>query len=187
MSAIRRGGTWRRLGADRRGESLIGFALVAPILMLLSLGILEFSLVVFDYHRAGEATRRAARLASISTPVADVSGFAAGSTIQCSSAGGAVSCGGIDAADPAAFYAIIAEMRAILPSIAPENLEVVYSDSGIGDPTTPGGIIPLVTVRLVGLDHPFLFLCGFPGIPSGVTFPPFLTNQLGTGLGPTSS
>ena len=107
--------------------------------------------------------------------------------IQCSSAGGAVTCGGIDAADPAAFDAIIAEMRAVLPSISPENLEVVYSDSGLGDPTTPGGIIPLVSVRLVGLGHPFLLLGGFPGMPSAVTFPPFLTNQLGTGLGPTSS
>lgn len=187
MSAIRRGVKLRRLGADQRGESLIGFALVAPILIMLSLAILEFSLVVFDYHRAGEATRRAARLAAISTPVADVSGFAAGSTIQCSSAGGGVSCGGIDAADPAAFDAIIDEMRQVLPIIGPENLEVTYSDSGLGDPTTPGGIIPLVSVRLVGLDHPFLLLGGFPGISSGVTFPPFLTNQLGTGLGPTSS
>ena len=177
----------RRLGADERGESLVGFALVAPVLRMLSLAILEFSLVVFDYHRAGEATRRAARLAAISTPVADVGGFTSGSAIQCSSAGGAVSCGGIAAADGAAFDAIIAEMRAVLPSIAPENVEVVYGDSGLGDPTTPGGIIPLVSVRLVGLAHPFLFLGGFPGIPSGVTFPPFLTNQLGTGLGPTSS
>jgi hypothetical protein len=135
-----------------------------PALLLLCFGILEFSLVIFDFHRAGEATRRGARLAAISTPVADLDGFSAGTAIGCSSVGGGVSCGGAEAADPALFTAVVAEMRAVLPAIAAENVEIVYRDSGLGDAATPGGIIPLVTIRLVGLDHPFLLLSALPGM-----------------------
>ncbi len=72
----------RRLRRDDRGETIIGFAFVLPALVLLSLAIFEFSLVMFDFHRAGEATRRAARLVAISDPVADISGLSAGSAIQ---------------------------------------------------------------------------------------------------------
>lgn len=172
--------------ADGRGESVIGFALVAPILILLSLGILEFALVIFDYHRAGEATRRAARLAAINAPIANVSGFSAGSSIECGSSGGTVSCAGAAVANAGVFDTIVGGVQAVLPGVTAANLVVRYSDSGIGDPTTPGGIIPLVSVRLNGVEHPFLFIGGFPGMPSAVTFPPFVTNQLGAGLGPTT-
>lgn len=186
MSVIDGCGTATGVVADSRGESLIGFAFVAPLLMLLSLGILEFGLLVFDYQRAGEATRRAARLAAISDPIANVSGFAAGSAVQCIASGGGVSCAGAAAANPGVFNAIVSDVQAILPAITAANLVIRYSDSGIGDPATPGGIVPLVTVRLSGVQHPFFLLGGFPGLPSAITYPPFVTNQLGAGLGPTS-
>ena len=73
----------RRLRRDDRGEAIVGFAFVLPVLVFLSLAIFEFSLVMFDFHRAGEATRRAVRLVAISDPVANVSGFSAGSAIPC--------------------------------------------------------------------------------------------------------
>ncbi len=55
----------RRLRRDDRGEAIVGFAFVLPVLVLLSLAIFEFSLVMFDFHRAGEATRRAVRSVAI--------------------------------------------------------------------------------------------------------------------------
>ncbi len=176
----------RRLRRDDRGEAIVGFAFVLPVLVLLSLAIFEFGLVMFDFHRAGEATRRAVRLVAISNPVADVSGFSAGSTIQCTSSGGGVSCSGSATADAGVFDSMIADMQQILPAIAPQNVEIEYTDSGVGDPTTPGGIIPLVTVKLVNLTHAFYLVQLIPGMPEELTFPPFASNLLAAGLGPTA-
>ncbi len=176
----------RRLRRDDRGEAIVGFAFVLPVLVLLSLAIFEFGLVMFDFHRAGEATRRAVRLVAISDPVADLSGFSAGSAIQCTSSGVSVSCSGSAAADAGVFDAMVSNMQEILPAIGPQNVEIEYTDSSVGDPTTPGGIIPLVTVKLVNLTHAFFLVQLIPGMPEELTYPPFTANLLAGGLGPTA-
>ena len=179
-------GLARRLAPDAAGEAMLAFGILAPLLVALSLAILEFSLIIFDYHRAGEATRRGARLAAISDPVPQVAGFAAGTVIQCTSSAGGVTCGAAATGSASVFDAVLAEMRILLPSVTPENVEITYRDAGIGDPATPGGIITLVTVRLVNLAQPFYALSAIPGMPSGFTYPPFTTSLLAAGLGPTS-
>lgn len=180
---LRNMGLCARVCRDDRGEAAIGFAFVMPVLVLVSLAILEFSLIVFDYHRAGEATRRAARTAAMSSPIMTVSGLTSGGTVSCTSSGGGVLCAGEAAAQPAVFDAMLADMQAILPSIGAENVTVEYADVGLGDATTPGGIVPMVTVRLVNLDRPFLMLSGFPGFGASITYPAFSTSQIGSGMG----
>lgn len=165
------------------GAAAIGFGLLLPVLILICLSILEFSLIVFDYHRASEATRRAARNVSISTPIPNPADLTVGGSVTCSATGTSVSCSGAAAQTPETFNAMIAEMQLILPAIGASNVEVVYSDIGLGDVTTPGGIIPLVTVRLVGLQHPLLMLKGFSGFGTSITYPSFATNQISGGLG----
>lgn len=176
----------RRLLRAEGGEAAIGFGLVLPVLVLVCLAILEFSLIVFDYHRASEATRRAARNIAMATPIPDPTSLHAGDTITCTASGGGVSCSGAAAQTPETFTAMIAEMQLILPAIEPANVEVLYSDIGLGDETTPGGIVPLVTVRLVNLQHPFLMLQGFPGFGPSIAYPSFSTNQMAAGLGPSA-
>ncbi len=174
---------FQRFRVAEDGEAAIGFGLVMPVLVLICLSILEFSLIVFDYHRAGEATRRGARAIAISTPIPDPASLLVGGTITCTSVGGAVSCNGAAAITPATFDAMLAEMQLILPTIQAANVQVDYSDIGLGDVTTPGGIIPFITVRLVNLQHPFLMLQGFPGFGPSISYPPFTTNQVAGGLG----
>jgi hypothetical protein len=178
--------TVRRLVRAENGEALIGFGLLLPVLVLVCLAILEFSIIVFDYHRASEATRRAARIIAIATPIPDPSNLNSGNSITCTAAGGGVTCSGAAAQTPETFTAMIAEMQLILPAIGAENVEVVYSDIGLGDETTPGGIIPLVTVRLVNFQHPFMMLKGFPGFGPSIAYPAFTTNQVAGGLGASS-
>ena len=176
-----------RLFTDTGGESLIGFGILLPMLLLVSFGALEMALVAFDFHRAGEATRRAARIAVIADPVIDIDAFVAGTTATCTGTGTGVSCTGAAAATPATFSQIVTDMQSVFPAIQPQNIQLVYSDSGLGDATTPGGIIPLITVRLVNLQRPFLMLSGIPGMPNEYTLPDFETSQMGAGLGPASS
>jgi Flp pilus assembly protein TadG len=187
MWAIKRLPKLQRLFADCRGESLIGFGFLLPLLLLVSFGAVEMALVAFDFHRAGEATRRAARIAVIADPVIDVDGFTAGATSTCTGSGTSVTCTGMAAAAPATFNQIVADMQSVMPAIQAQNIQLVYSDSGLGDATTPGGIIPLVTIRLINMQRPFLMLSGVPGIPNEYTLPDFETSQMGAGLGPASS
>ncbi len=43
------------------GQDLVEFALILPLLLLLLLGIAEFSLIIFDYDTLGNAAREGAR------------------------------------------------------------------------------------------------------------------------------
>ena len=174
-----------RVCREESGEAAVGFAFVMPALVLICLSILEFSLVVFDYHRASEATRRGVRTVALSLPIMEVSGLASGGTVSCTSSGGGVSCTGAAAVQPAVFDTMVAEMQAIQPDIQAANVVVEYADVGLGDATTPGGIIPMVSVSLVNLDRPFLMLSGFPGFGPSLTYPAFSTSQMGSGLGPS--
>lgn len=160
------------------GETLIGFAFAVPILLGLCFATIEFGLVAFDYHRAGEAARRGARLATITLPVADTSGFGPTSTATCGSTG-TVSCTGAATLRPENFDAVLATMREIYPALTAANVEIVYTASGIGEAGTPAGILPLVTVRLRNVEHTYLMLAFIPGMPAKLVFPPFTTNQIG--------
>ena len=169
------GAAWR----DRRGSMVSEFALVVPIMFVLSVGILEFALVAFDYHRAGEATRAAARTAMIEPPIASLAAVTVGGTVRCSGGAQGVECDNGAVVTPETFDLIMIDLQERLPTIGPNNVEVVYSLSGLGDDTTPGGILPLVQVNLVGVEHPYLVLGNLvPGVPSSITLPSFSTAQL---------
>jgi hypothetical protein len=160
----------------------VSFALVIPMIAAVSIAILEFASVSLDYHRAGEATRRGARLATILPPVADLSAMAPSTSITCTSSGATPSCGGGFVTAPETFASVIAGMSAMLPTIAGENIEIIYSHSGLGDASTPGGILALVQVRLSGVSHPYTVLASLvPGLPSGLELPDFSTALLASG------
>lgn len=165
---------------DEGGSAAVAFALLLPLLLGISLGIVEVAGLVLDYHRAGEATRRAARAAVIGQPVASLAALAAGGTVACTG-GASVTCTGGAVTNAAAFAAILAEMQAIHPGITGERVTIEYRSSGIGDPSSPGGLLPLVGVRLTGLEHRFTAAGAVPGLPDAVTLPDFATAMLGHG------
>lgn len=175
----------RRLWRDDRGEAMVSFGLMLPVLVALTFGVLEFSLITFDFHRAAEAARRGARAAAIGDAVTSVAGLSAGAAVSCTSSGGVATCGG-SGGSQANFDAVVAGMQQILPAIEPANVRITYEHSGIGDPATPGGILPMVTVELVGVEHKYLVLQAIPGIGASFVYPPFTSNYLAAGQGPAS-
>lgn len=170
-------------GAEE-GSVVIEFALIMPVLLALSFGIVDFTLAIFDYHRAGEAVRRGSRTATIEAPVADLSGLTQGTSYTCDSTGGGVSCTGTAVNDAAAFTTIVTAMQAVLPAITPANVQVVYDFSGVGDITRPGGVLPFITVSLVNYTHNFTLLNAIPGAPPSFVFPSFAVTQLAGGSNP---
>jgi Flp pilus assembly protein TadG len=72
MHRVRRR-TWGRArrGARSRGQSLVEFALVFPIIVLLVMGFMEIGRAVFAYNTIANAARQAARVAAVNQ-LADV-------------------------------------------------------------------------------------------------------------------
>ena len=54
----------RRFGRSTSGTVVIDFAMVAPMMVLLALGTVEFGRIVTDLHTAEKSVRAAARLAA---------------------------------------------------------------------------------------------------------------------------
>ena len=180
MNLLRR---LRRVISDTGGASAIEFIVSIPVILLISSGIIEFTLLIFDYHRATEATRRGARLASYTDAIGKLDGLVGGGTVKCFATGAdmGVTCSGGPLFVGESFNAIIADMQDIMPSIGRQNVTVTYEASGIGDITTPGGLKPHVTVELIGLKHDFLLFKAFTGVPVDHEMPPFSTSVLGLG------
>lgn len=172
---------------DEQGGMILGFGFLLPFLVALSFGAIEISTLMFDFHRANEATRRAARVAAIEEPVPDLSTFARSDVVTCQGvSGGGVSCSGADVANSATFTELMTQVQEMQPAIQPENVILIYQDSGLGDPTTPGGILPLVTVRISSLERPLMVVGGFMGLPESFTYPDFVTTQMANGIGSTT-
>ena len=171
----------RRFLADEDGAFIIEFGIAFPMLILLSFGLLQFSLVMFDYQRAAEATRRGVRLTIITTPIPNTAQLLVGSVIQCTSTGGAVSCTGGSPSEVANehFQAVLAEMQQAYPSLTEENLIITYEGTDVGAAGTAGGILPLVTLQVRNVRHDMI-VGSLVGIPY-IEFPEFTTTVLGPG------
>lgn len=57
---------------DKRGQGIVEFAIVLPLLVLLLVGFMHMALVLHDYMAMGEATREIARYAVVGKAEADI-------------------------------------------------------------------------------------------------------------------
>ena len=180
-SATERGRFLRRFFRRDDGAVAIEFAFIVPVLILFTVGVLEFGLILFDYHRAGEATRRASRLTLIQTPLAELDTLrTTDPAVNCTAASGPiVTCNVTEDSDANTnFGAMLTAMQAIFPDIAATNVLVGYVASGIDDAGNPEVVTALVTVSLTGVSHTFVALGIVPGVPSSITLPAFSTSAL---------
>lgn len=172
----------RRFLADEDGAFIVEFAITFPVLIMLSFGLLEFSLVIFDYQRAAEATRAGVRHTIINDPIANVAAVTFNSAaITCVNTTGTVTCvngSPSDSAD-ARFQSLLEEMQGIYPTLAAENVIVTYSGTDVGNVGEYGGIFPLVTLELTGVKHDMI-VGHIIGIET-IEFPAFTTTVLGPG------
>jgi hypothetical protein len=177
----------KRFLHDEDGAFIVEFGIAFPVLILLSFGLLEFSLVVFDYQRAAEATRQGVRSMILNPSIPNTATLLEGSVITCTSTGGTVSCTGgspSTSTNPEhtadyQFQRLLHDMQGIYPTLVEENIIVVYEGTNVGSPGESGGILPLVTLKLTGVRHDMIVghLIGIPYIE----FPDFKTTVLGPG------
>lgn len=63
---------FRRLVKNERGQSILEFALVAPLLLILMVGIFDFGRVYSTYLNMNMATQEAARIGSLGASDAEI-------------------------------------------------------------------------------------------------------------------
>jgi Flp pilus assembly protein TadG len=72
----------RHLGGRRtRGQALVEFALVLPVIVLVLLGVLDLGRAVFSYNTLSQAARQATRAAMVDQDVDRVKGVAIASAV----------------------------------------------------------------------------------------------------------
>ena len=93
------GGARRRLSRAARGQSLVEFALVLPILMIIVFGIIDFGMGLRSYISLTNATREGARFAAVGNPAGAYPADCNGSTTTSVIGRVCVAIEGLDLAD----------------------------------------------------------------------------------------
>jgi Flp pilus assembly protein TadG len=168
---------------NQSGATLVEHTLVFMLLMLLTFGLIEFGIVLYQYNAAEKATVIGARYVATRGPVASgisdcgvATGASAGT--PCSSVNGAsswtITCNAGAPAAPcqgAVLTALVTEMQRYAPNVEAQNVQVVLRGAGLGF-VGRGSPVPMVTVRLTGMQYDFIALDDLMGL-GALTMPSF--------------
>jgi Flp pilus assembly protein TadG len=171
-----------RLAHEGRAAVTAEFALVLPLLILFTIGLIDVGRMMWTWNRAEKAAQMGVRYAAV-TDMADsgiasydyytTGGIPRGSLVNdssfqatCTSDGctcdAGATCPGLGTFDDTAFDATVARMQAFMPELTAQNVTIKYGFSGLGYAGDPYGpdINPLITIEV--------------GTPTAVTFRPAL-------------
>jgi Flp pilus assembly protein TadG len=198
-----------RLSGDQDGGVLVEGTIIISLFLIFVFGSIDFLMAMYQWNSAAKAVAVGARIAAVSSPVSsDISamtgldGGAApgdsfpnftrtcnGATASCSNGGSfsaaalntivygrsnATACG-----DQTSFYDT--GMCDIFSRIAPANVVITYTQTGLGYAGRPGGPVPTITVSLQNINFQFYFLAGLLGF-GNITIPGMTTTITGEDL-----
>ena len=168
---------WRR----EEGASLAEFALITPILLLLTFGILDIGFLMWQFQQGTIASKRAVRIAAtreLVTPGAfnDCGPSRAATAVAgtiCSSlafsgSGVWATCkgdGSGDAGCGADVTRVAQEVAKFYPRVTPADITITLSDGGLGFQGL-GHPVPIVTVQFENVDYDYLFIGGLAQLTS---------------------
>jgi Flp pilus assembly pilin Flp len=182
----------RRFRKDATGAVLIEHTLVFIMLMVLTFGLIEFGLVLYQYNAAETATSAGARFVATRGPV--IIGIAdcgvttsANAGTRCSAvSGGATWSITCNAAAPsggcqaAVLNQLVSEMQRYAPNLEAQNVQVVFRGAGLGF-VGRGAPVPMVTVRLTGMTYDFVAIDDLLGF-GALSMPGFDATLVGEDL-----
>ncbi len=188
---------------DQSGATMVEMTISIVLLLVLTLGFVDFGYAFYQWNAANKAVQVGARMASISDPVAPQIASAGPATTPgdpippgsydyiCDGATSACTSSGTFT--PANFNRIFfgddlntcgqgstgrPGMCDFFPRLQPANVVIRYTASGLGYQTRPGGAVPTITVSLQNLTFQFFFLGGLLGF-NNVNMPSMLSTVTG--------
>jgi len=181
---------------DEQGATLIETSLVFTLLILMTLGFIDFARAFSEWNTAEKAPQIGVRAAIITDPVAvelatfdcDNASIALGTycrnggdtfgTITCS--GASSTCTNGNTFNPTAFNTILSRMRVVYPQLQASQVIVEYKDVGLGF-AGRAKPIPAITVKLTNITFNFLVLNSMLGLPT-INMPDFRSTLIGEDL-----
>lgn len=180
---------FQRFKRDESGVTLVEYTLVFMLLMLLTFGLIEFGVVLYQYNSAEMATSVGARYIATRGPV--VTGISDCGVATGEPAG--TPCRDIDGSDEWSFTcnanapsgncqgvplaALVTEMQRFAPNVEAQNVEVIVWGAGFGF-VGRNSPVPMVTVRLTGMQYDFVALDDLLGFGT-LTMPGFDATLVG--------
>ena len=203
--------TFKAFARDRDGAVMVEFTIVMFVLLVVTLGLVDFSMALYQWNNASKATELGARLAAVSGPVASnvtnsatfppANAFSVvcnGSSASCTN-GGTFSAAALQTIvfgrGKTACSAVAADqlpaMCNVYSGLTTSNVKVTYQQSayataGLGYNGRTNGPVPTITVETTGLTFSFFFLNGLLGL-TPITMPPMRTTITGEDLSSSGS
>lgn len=169
-----------KLLRDITGSVLVEYTIVFPVFILVLLGTVDVSYMLFEWGLANKAAYVGARKAIVSNSVASnitsptftaaqlqqlgqfcfnsTTGVSNGNCPSMSSVCSGGTCTNNGGWDEAAFTTILTAMQTVFPRIARQNVQITYQTNGLGF-VSPGSTLPMnVTVSIQCMTHQFYFI-----------------------------
>lgn len=195
----------KRFARSELGATMVETTLVIVTLLILLLGFVDFGLAFYQWNAAGQAVQVGARLAAVSTPVANGL-LTAADTADTTLVGEPIPagqysfvCTGAGTCNSGSFnqaaFDLIFEGDATRPGMVDfypglanfeANVRIEYVATGLGYYTRPGGPVPTIRVSLEGIPFNFFFLDGLIAAVGGtITMPNMASTVTGEDLSTT--
>jgi Flp pilus assembly protein TadG len=190
------------------GAVMIEFSLIALLLLIVTCGMVDFSLALYQWNGASKAVELGGRLAATSDPVSsNISSLSPASAFSQVCSGASSSCSGGGVYSSAAMNTIVygrgksacgavasgqlAAMCDVYPGLTASNVTVIYQQSayatsGLGFAGRSDGPVPTITVEVTGLTFNFFFLNGLLGL-APMSMPTMRTTVTGEDLSSSGS
>ena len=174
----------------RDGVVMVEFTIVLFVLLVVTLGMVDFSMALYQWNTAAKATELGARQAAVSGPVAgnlsDSIVFPPTNAFVVVCNGSLGSCTGGGTYSASALQTIVfgrgktscsavatdqlLAMCNVFPNLTTSNVKVTYQQSayniaGLGYNGKTNGPVPTITVETTGLTFSFFFLNTLLGFP----------------------
>jgi Flp pilus assembly protein TadG len=204
----------RRFLRDECGATMVEMSLVITLLLTLLLGFVDFGYAFYQWNAAAKAVQVGARMASISSPVAQSNILSSAATTDLSLVGVEMAPGSYSftctsaactgTSNPgfsrSAFDRIYfgddgvcqgtaspgrPGMCDMFPGLQASEVRIEYVATGLGFWTRPGGAVPTIRVSIVNHPFQFFFLGGLLGF-ANITMPDMLSTVTGEDLNSAS-
>ncbi len=179
---------------DITGSVLVEYTIVFPVFILVILGTVDVSYMLYEWGLANKAAYVGARTAVVSNPVASTitspnydttklelscfdysNGASNGNCPSMNSDCYNGTCSNGGSWNDTAFTPILTAMQAVFPRIARQNVQITYQTNGLGFVGRPGGLPMNVNVSIQCMTHQFYFI---DALMNWVFTPPACDNTL---------